>query len=286
MREAKSKELLPIAWLNSKPERDAWSRLKYLSPYLEGARARALEMGYRLDEIWAREPGITMERISRILNQRGIEGVIISQPARHVRLDWTHLAGVSIDGALLVPNLHRVMSDNAFNLRIAVKALKRLGYRRIGICLPLTIDSFSDRVCRSTAFYIQTTAPKVDRVRPLFYWYPEKTQNQIMTWLRRYKPEVVVGLDNYLVQWIKNSGYRVPEDVGVVHLALDDDVIDWAGIYSNKREIGASAAEFVISSVQNRRFGLPKAALSAFIRGTWRPGCTLLTPYKKYLNAK
>src|SRR5271156_141963 len=48
MRETKFKDFLPIAWLNSKPERDTWDKVKYLSPYLEGARGRALELGYRI----------------------------------------------------------------------------------------------------------------------------------------------------------------------------------------------------------------------------------------------
>ena len=61
---------------------------------------------------------------------------------------------------------------------------------------------------------------------------------------------MVVGLDNYLVRWLNEAGYRVPEEIGIVHLALDDDVIDWAGIHSNKREIGATAVELVISSLQ------------------------------------
>jgi DNA-binding LacI/PurR family transcriptional regulator len=281
MRESKSKDLLPIAWLNSKPEKDAWDRFKYLSPYLEGARARALEMGYQIEEIWARQSGMTMQRISRILNQRGIEGVVVSQPARHVRFDWTRMAGVSIDGALLVPNLPRVMSDNAFNLGLALKSLKRLGHRRIGIFLPRMVDSYSDHACRNAAFHYHATTPKPERVPPVFYWWPHLIKDQISTWLRKYKPEVVVGLDNYLVRWIIEAGYRVPEDIGVVHLALDDDVSDWAGIHSNKREIGATAVELVISSLLNRRFGLPKVALTTLVRGSWRSGRTLLKPQAK-----
>jgi len=286
MREAKSKDLLPIAWLNSKPEKDAWSKLDYLSPYIEGARARALELGYRLEEIWARQPGMTMRRIAQILYQTGTEGVIVSQPARHIRLDWTNLAGVSIDGSLLAPGLHRVMSDNAFNLLLALKELKRLGYRRIGICFSEQVDSFSHHACRSTAHYFHATTPKLERVPPLFYEGTTAMKEQVMPWVRRVKPDVVVGLDNRLVEWVEASGYRVPEEVGVVHLALDDDVLDWAGVYSNKREIGATAVEWVASLLQNRRFGLPASAMNMLVRGKWRLGRTLLTPKHKVLNLK
>ena len=287
MREAKSKDLLPIAWLNSKPDKDDWNKTKYLSPYIQGARERALELGYRIEEIWARQAGMTMSRISQILSQRGIEGVVVSQPARHVRLDWTHLAGVSIDGSLIAPGLHRVMSDNAFNLLLALKSVKRLGYRRIGICLSEQVDSFSHHACRSTACYFHLTTAKSERVAPLFYAIQgPQIEKQVISWLRRCQPDVVVGLDNHLVEWVEAAGYRVPEKMGVVHLALDDDVIDWAGIYSNKREIGATAVEGVVSLLQNHRFGLPKIAFNTLVRGSWQSGRTLLSPRGKQLNLK
>ncbi len=287
MREAKSKDLLPIAWLNSLPEKEAWSKIAYLSPYLEGARARALELGYRIEEIWARQPGMTMQRISQILYQRGIEGVIVSQPARHIRLDWTHLAGVSIDGSLLAPGLHRVMSDHAFNLLLALKALKRLGYRRIGICLTDQVDSFSHHALSSTACYFQTTTPKARQVPPLYYaGTPPMHKKQITEWFLKHRPDVVVGLDSRLLKWLGDAGSRIPEEVGVVHLAVDDDVSDWAGIYSDKREIGATAVEWVITLLQNHRFGLPRKALNMLVRGSWQDGRTLPANGSKSLHLK
>ncbi len=287
MREAKSKDLLPIAWLNSLPEKDAWTRFAYLSPYLEGAQTRALELGYRIEPIWARQPGMTMRRISRILYQRGIEGVIVSQPARHIRLDWSHLAGVSIDGSLLAPGLHRVMSDHAFNLQLALKALKRLGYRRIGICLSDQMDSFSHGALRSTVCYFQSTTPKAHQVSPLYYAngvLPPMQKRHLTEWFRLHRPDVVVCLDNRMVKWLDDAGARIPEGVGVVHLAVDDDVSDWAGIYSDKREIGATAVEWVITLLQNHRFGLPRKAVTMQVRGSWQGGRTL-SPNKKQLTS-
>ncbi len=95
VRDAKSKDLLPIAWLNThsmEDEEDVWRRHKFLSPWLEGARDRCRQLGYRLDEIWTHQPGMTMRRVSQILYQRGIEGVIVTFPARHIHLQWDRLA--------------------------------------------------------------------------------------------------------------------------------------------------------------------------------------------------
>ena len=90
-----------------------------------------MELGYRLEELWLHEPGMSVSRMARILRQRGIEGVIVTQPVHHVLLDWDYLAGISLGEDLFAPHLHRVMGDAFFNLLLALKMLKCHGYRRI-----------------------------------------------------------------------------------------------------------------------------------------------------------
>jgi LacI family transcriptional regulator len=275
-----AQDLLPIAWLNASEFRDSWHRFRFHSPYLEGASARAMELGYGLEEIWVREPGMTMKRLSSILYQRGIEGAIVTLPARHFRLDWDHLASVALGASLLAPRLHRVTADLNFNLRLALKSVKKLGYERIGICLWPQVDSSSHYAIRATARDLYFSASRKKQIPPLFH-SPDRAKRgeiqklELAAWLDRYKPEVVVGHDHRLKAWAEAAGYRVPQDVGIVHLALDDDVLDWAGIYSRRREIGATAVDQVVSLIRNRQFGVPKVPLEILIRGSWRMGHTL-----------
>ncbi len=284
VRDAKSKELLPLAWLNTAWDKNAWHTFLFHTPYMEGARARALELGYSLEEIWFHEPGMTMQRIAKILYQRGIEGVIITHPARHLRLKWDHLASVSLGASLLAPRMHRVMGDLNYNLLLALKSLKRLGYRRIGIALTQELDTASHYTLRATARDLYFNASKAERISPLFhspFAYVDKDsdhqkrETEFTVWLRRYRPEVVVGYDSRHLSWIKAAGYRVPEDMGLVHLAIDDDVLDWAGIYSRRRETGATAVEWLVALVRNHQFGVPKTPLDIMVRGSWRMGKTL-----------
>jgi LacI family transcriptional regulator len=285
VRGAKSKDLLPIAWLNTNVERDAWQKYAFLSPYLEGARERCEELGYRLEEIWAQQPGMTMKRTATILYQRGIEGVIVTPQATHVRLNWNHLAGVTLGADLLAPQLHRVGPDVVFNLLLALKLLKRFGYRRIGICLSDAFDRVTHRVVSAMAHHFAATAPASKAATPLFYNSigDERgvAEKQFQDWLGTQEPDVIVGHDSRLVRWVEKAGFVVPREIGVVHLALDDDVLDWAGIHSNRRQMGRTAAELVISLVQNRQFGVPKVALETIVRGSWHHGRTLLTPASK-----
>jgi len=279
VREAKVKDLVPLAWLDTNWEKDSWKIYKFHSPYLEGARARARELGYQIEEIWAGQPDMTMRRISQILYQRGIEGVIVTQPAKHIRLNWNYLATVSLEGSLLAPRLHRVMTDHFFNLLLALKVVKRLGYRRIGICFDQAFSRFSNHACYAAINQFLAITPKAERVEPLYYNW-KRTPG--VEWIRHCRPEVIVCQNSYMVQWAKQAGLRVPEDIGIVHIATDDDVSDWAGIHSKKREIGATAVERVVSLLQNRQFGIPETAVNMVIRGKWQNGCTLLSPKQKF----
>ncbi|MFA7345694.1 MAG: LacI family DNA-binding transcriptional regulator [Terrimicrobiaceae bacterium] len=281
VRGARTKSPLPIAWLNTTRSESSWRKFKYLSPYFEGAQARAAELGYYVEEFWAGEPRMSMRRISQILDRRGIEGVAVTYPARHVRLNWERLACVSIEGALLAPRLHRVVSDMHHNLLLALKMLKRGGYRRIGICLEKVVDPTTS--IQAAAAYFQMAVPKIDRIPPLFYasdspddWAAAK--KRIFAWLSRHRPEVVVGHTSRMAACVGEAGYRVPDEMGVVHLATDDDVADWAGIDSRKRDMGAAAVDLLTSLVQLRQFGLPRAPMDTLIRGAWHPGRTLLLP--------
>ena len=283
VRHAKSKELLPIAWLNTSHEKDSWHRYRFQSPYLEGARARALELGYTLDEVWCHKNGATtMRRLSEILYQRGIEGVIVTFPAKHLRLNWDHFASVSFGTTLMVPRLHRITTDLHFNLQLAIRSLSRLGFRRIGICLQHNVDVAAFSGVRSMARDLYLSSPIQERIPPLFHppdWRrnfdPIKEQT---AWIKRYKPEVIIAHDNRLERWLQEAGYRVPEDVSIVNLAVDDDVLDWAGIHTHRREIGATAVEWLVSLMRNHQFGVPNTPLNILIQGTWQPGRTLKVP--------
>jgi LacI family transcriptional regulator len=281
IRKAATKDLVPIVWLNTDRMEHAWRDYLFLSPYQEGARARCKELGYGLEEIWTGKPGFTMNRISRIIDQQGIPGVIVTEPARHVHLNWDRLAGVSIGAGIMAPALHKITTGHSFNLKLALKLLKRFGYQRIGICLTEEADRLSRHDVRSVALYFNSQIPMSRRVKPLFMPYVMKAyedRTMVAAWLKRERPDVVVGCSSELVNWVQSAGYRVPEDVGVVHLAIEDDVREWAGIHANKRDVGRLAADTLISLIRTRQYGVPVVASTTFVRGSWHSGHTLLIP--------
>lgn len=277
VRAAKKKTLEPIAWLNANQNSRAYRDYTWLAPYRAGAEERCAELGYKLDEFWLRAPGMTERRMSSILTNRGIRGLVVCPSVlpetTHLRLDWRHFASVSFEATVLVPRLHRVAPDYHYNMLLALKMLRRLGYRRIGLFFHRQEDRRSHHTYLASFRYFQSGIPPAEQVEPFIYYPFDKAA--LFQWLDREKPDVVLGHHSLLVQWLEESGRRVPEAIGVAHLSLDGDCEDWGGIWQHKQRIGAQAVEQLISMIQNNRLGLPDLAYETLVPGEWRFGKTL-----------
>lgn len=280
VRSAKRKSLEPIAWLNANANARAYHDYTWLAPYRLGAAERCAELGYRLDEFWLRQPDMTDKRISSILQNRGIRGVVVCPAVlpeiTHLRLDWRHFASVSFETAVLAPRLHRVAPDYHYNILLALKMLRRLRYRRIGLFLHRQENRRSHHSYLAAFRYFQSGIPKSEHVSPLIYDPFDKAEFD--RWLEEARPDVVLGHHSKLVSWIQETGRRVPADLGVAHLSLDGDCEDWGGIWQHKHRIGAQTVEQLVSMIQNNRLGLPDIAYETLVPGEWRHGKTLRRP--------
>jgi LacI family transcriptional regulator len=282
VRDTKQAEPVTVAWLNTDSAPDTWRKCKWLSPYLEGTQKRCAELGYNLEEFWLLEPGMSARRMSNILINRGIKGVIIA-PSReisvgHIKLEWDHFACISFEKAILAPRLHRVAPDYSYNMLLTLKLLRRFGYRRIGVLLQQHSERRSNHNYLAALHLFHSNLPKEERLPALLFQNADDTPilgRNFKTWLDKKKPDVIVGHHHQVINWLGQVGLSVPKDIGVVHLAIEDDVADWAGIWQRKREIGAETAEVVISMLQNNRFGLPAVPRDILIRGYWHHGWTL-----------
>lgn len=282
VRETKTRDPVPIAWLDMSHKRSTWRSSASCTPYLLGARERCMQMGYTIDEFWLGERGMTLQRLSHILYSRGIQGVIVAPPAHlaliHLKLKWEHFAAVTFEKSLTVPPLHRVAQDQYYNMSLALKLLRRFGYQRIGVVLQQQANRRSYHAVHAAALYFQAKLQSSSRIPPLTHVHADVPGAEFSKWLKRHRPEVIVGQHSLIPQWLEQEGLQVPEDIGVVHLSLDDDCLDWAGIHSRKKEIGSAAAARVISLLQNNEIGLPHIPMDTLVRGVWQHGKTLKVP--------
>ncbi|QYY37282.1 LacI family DNA-binding transcriptional regulator [Ruficoccus sp. ZRK36] len=272
VRASKHRSLMPIAWLDMNEDYGKWNTLDAINPYLDGASELCEKMGYQLQNFWLREPGMSVRRMSQILYSRGIQGVIAAPSSQHcltyLRFQWDRFACVSFERGLEVPLLNRAVSDLYYNLMLALKVISRAGYKRIGIVYPNQLAVRSYHTIEAGALLYQSQLKRSERVPPLLHRNRGVAEEGFIKWMKKYRPEVV-GLAHQLVDWVQEAGFSVPDEVGVVHLAVDNDCLDWAGIYSRKRQIGAMAANILIHQIQTHSFGIPEVPMETFVRGCW-----------------
>lgn len=281
VRDTKERELLPIAYLNLDEGRDHYRHSKSFLPYFEGAKAQAERRGYMLEPFWLREPGMTQKRISQILYHRSIKGVIVAPPSHmgfaHLRLDWKHFAAVTFDKSLIAPRLHRVAQDHYYNTRLALKMLKRNGYQRIGVIVQAQADRRSYQAIQAALGLFQQGIPETNRIPPLFHIHADIAGEEFPTWFKQHRPDAIICQHSMVPTWIADLGLKVPDDIGVVHLALDGDCENWAGIHSRKHDIGATTVNTLISLMQSHELNLPSVPTDILIQGKWQWGDTLLS---------
>ncbi|WP_198529846.1 hypothetical protein [Geminisphaera colitermitum] len=100
----------------------------------------------------------------------------------------------------------------------------------------------------------------------------EWKRDEFLYWLDRYKPDALVIAENEPVEFLRDAGWRLPEDIGVAHLDLDTGWKHLAGIRQNNFEAGQAAAHLVIDQINRSVFGMPEHARAVLITGDWFAG--------------
>ena len=104
----------------------------------QGMERRASELGFKLERFHLDQKKMTGKRLTQILTTRGISGLIIPplmKAGGHLNLDWEEFSVMAIGYSMLSPNMHRVCPDQYRGIRLALRELKHLGYKRPGLLL-------------------------------------------------------------------------------------------------------------------------------------------------------
>ncbi len=258
-----------------------WEESLHLRRICEGMRSRAEALGYRLEPLWLRAPGMTPRRFRSILDARGIEGLLCLGSPRiddEFPAEFDHYAIVT-QGWSLRTQLHRVINHAYNDTWRALDKLYALGYRRPG----LAIGNYEDvrGAHANVSAYLgwcnhrQGTASGVPVLRLNgLEWM------RFRRWLTQKRPDAVVlvhGCDvaSECLQALRNQGIRMPEDFGLAVLSQNLEGTGLSGLQENQQVIGAWAVELVVARIMNRDLGIPAAPRVEMVDSVWLEGTTL-----------
>jgi DNA-binding LacI/PurR family transcriptional regulator len=267
-------EITTIAYATNFSKAQEWKNNPFYRRLFDGARQRANQLGYNLEHFWLREPGMTGRRLSRILYSRGISALCIPptpQVRGHLSLDWGRFSCVTVGYSLLRPNLHRTTPHHFHGILLAVRELRRLGYRRIGFCIFAGTSKRVDDLWLAGMLLCQQNLPQM---RLPFFLFDDRTLRQIPAWCRKEKLEVVIGGEPVILAELQRAGmYGKEVDYATVNWVSDEP--DIAGIDQRPDQIAAAAIDLVIAQVQRGERGIPAVPITTMVEGQWVDGKSL-----------
>lgn len=270
--DATGSEVTTLALITNFATPDWWRGNAFYAPVIQGAEDHATRNGYHLEHFWLGESGMTGERLSRILYNRGIVGVVIA-PAPVARsqmtLDWPRFSAVTIGYSLVQPDLHRVTPHHFHALLAANGQLRRRGYSRIGFCIYEATSGRVDDLWLSAALLTARSHPE----SPIkIFLFNDETRPQIAEWALAERLEVVVSDNDEPLRELQAHGIRAPGQIDFATLNWTSAEPEIAGIDQHPAAIGAAAIDLVVAQIRRSERGIPQIPVTSMVEGVWVNG--------------
>ena len=250
-----------------------------------GAKAAAEAHRHSLDIFVVGREHLAPARLNSILCSRGITGILLSTfeiDLEQLDLEWDRFCAVKIECLRLAPHLDSVSNDQLQVARLAMRHLRKLGYRRIGLA---TAHEDQARLAKSFGMGVlleQASLPETECVAPLIFSLAEVPMltQLVPAWIREQKIDVVISNWNELLDIFATAGVRLPDDVAFASLDVPPSLPQVAGVVQNHRLVGQRAMEQLAIMAEVHQRGVSPAQTITYIPGFWQDGAT--APHKQH----
>lgn len=276
-----------IAYLNNYPEQPSViDQIAIHRSFFSGARYRAEQLGFRIEEFWCHAPGMSSRRLTDILLARGIRGLLIPpQPVTHstLAIDWSHFASVRLSYSLEKPRLHAVVGNHFHAVELALKHLVVLGYNRIGLVIPSGNDDRTENRYSGAYMAYCERHPRSLAKLPLFE-APIIERDHLLRWFDLHQPDAILAGCLRLQNIFANEGIDIPKDLGLATLFPPEPemIHEIAHVDDIPGSVGAAAIEFLTDMIAQNQFGVPEVPRNLTLDPTWkfRPSLRQILPVK------
>jgi LacI family transcriptional regulator len=197
-----------LAFVTAFPTRSGWRTASPMFPaYFAGAARRATDRGYRIEEFWISDRLMPAPRLSNVLVNRGIRGVLlapVANPRRTFDFEWNEFSVVALGLSQAEVPVHRATHDHYHAMLMTVDRCRALGYCRIGLAL----SELANRKMEGkwlAAYLLKCAEHGLRSPRPLV----AETWNEdvVKAWYSKYRPDVIVSTNPIeLTTWLSRWG--------------------------------------------------------------------------------
>lgn len=273
-----------IAWINhwDKPERLRGYR--EFEMYWCGARQASKRLGYRLEEfLWPADG--SAKRVEQMLLDRGVLGLLIPPHPPAVDwgdFDWSKFSLIRFGMSVRRPDSNLVTSDQQRAVVMAVRKIHEYGYRRIGLVLSEDYDRSLGGNYFGGFIWAQKLLKLNPALPPMKMNLPQQPSPKVIAefkaaldkWMKRYKPDAILNYFIEVPSYLRQLGYRIPQDVTVAGTSIYDIPVD-AGIDQHSHAIGQIAAEMLIKQISLNERGEPSDPCRILVESRWQDGKSL-----------
>ena len=247
----------------------------YHAEWVGGARTRAEGLGYVVDELWMKEPGMSARRLSQIIHARGISALMIAPlpEKRGIQLDWEHFSAVTAGFSLTEPRLSRVVPNHQQTMLVCLRQMAARGYRRVGLVLDVNLDPLARFNLSAPFLWYQDGLSASWRVPALNLKPGDRAA--FLRWLKRSRPEAIITVTGACLAWLKAEKISIPNDIGLVFTSRTLSPPGFCCVDQQPRKLGAAAVDLLVAQLNRAEFGVPSNPKTVFTDVAWSEGTSL-----------
>ncbi len=264
-----------IGVIDNFPAENGVFKAKGFRESFRGATERAKELGFKLEVIWIRQPGMNLKRVTTILLARNIQGLLLApQPEvrSELQIDWERFSVVAFGYTLEKPRFHRVAIHQLRTMEMVLCRLRSAGYRRIGLAIRELYDKRINYNYVGGYLLEHLQFCTKEQLPPLLNF----SKQDFFSWHGKHRPDVIIASNGArIVEWARESKIQIPKDLGLVDLASHPSSEDYfSRINFCSFEIGQRAVDLLVGMLNRNERGIPKTPIIHLIEGSWKQGKT------------
>jgi LacI family transcriptional regulator len=263
-------ERLGFVWVHTK--RTQAERDPFLRHVFAGARRRAEQSGFRIEQFWTDDAGMSDERLQAIIRARGIVGVVLSPVVSNeatlaLNWEWSDFAVAVVGNVTWTPELHHAGHHHFLGMRTAILELEKLGCTRPAALLEAETNERAKRAWEAaflTHHPVRAEAEKMLHARA-------NDPASIAQWLRGLEADALVVSTTVLLENPELRAVCRQRKLPIVTLHRSNEAAGVGGIDQCYDRIAGHAVDLVIAQLNSNEKGVPDLPRIMLFPGRWVP---------------
>ena len=268
-----------IALISNWSTKDGWLKSPGAKELFDKASVRAQNLGFDLQHFWAQEHGGFSNRLSSVLEARGITSVILA-PAEGdsipSTMSWDPFTVVSLEPPSVEAILPHVGINHFANVGRCWHELTARGIQRIGLVTSdAQIGTAQGQCIAAHTFSQSRSAQPFDQVPDLAIG-PGDEAAQLGSWINEHRPEAIISATPIHHLFTQQLEIKVPAEFSYVSLDVTaEKEAAVSGIDSSVGVVGETAIETLSQLLHRGVTGCSRSPVGTHVSGAWQDGLTL-----------